>query len=86
MNPLADGYYETRCKWCGGSAHSKDGSCPVLDHETIVPVPLAMPERMNAKLRAARTWMEAQKIHQLGTEHLTQKPYSIPALLRKQAG
>lgn len=52
--------------------------------DTIVPVPLAMPERMNAKLRAARAWMAQRGVPQLGTEHLTQKP--LPALLRKQAG
>lgn len=29
----AGGYYETRCKWCGGSQHARGADCPALDHE-----------------------------------------------------
>lgn len=29
----AGGYYETRCKWCGGSQHARGAGCPALDHE-----------------------------------------------------
>lgn len=28
-----DGYYETRCKWCGGSQHKPGEYCVALDHE-----------------------------------------------------
>jgi hypothetical protein len=33
IGPFAPGgYYETRCKWCGGSEHPKGGYCVALDH------------------------------------------------------
>lgn len=31
----AGGYYETRCKWCGGSQHARGDDCPALDHERV---------------------------------------------------
>lgn len=27
----AGGYYETRCKWCGGSQHARGADCPALE-------------------------------------------------------
>lgn len=29
----AGGYYETRCKWCGGSQHPPGAACVALDNE-----------------------------------------------------